>query len=135
MTVLCVDDHPILLEGLAQNVHLVEPDADIYCFSDAKEAMAHAEKYGCDVLFTEIDLYHFSGIQLAKWIRKKFPRANIIFVTVCSEREHAEEVLRLRPSGYLTKPATREHIAWELHDLRYPVGETAERQKKRVCGA
>lgn len=74
MTVLCVDDHPILLEGLAQNVHLVEPDADIYCFSDAKEAMAHAEKYGCDVLFTEIDLYHFSGIQLAKWIRKKFPR-------------------------------------------------------------
>ena len=43
MTVLCVDDNPILLEGLAQNVHLVEPDADIYCFSDAKEAMAHAE--------------------------------------------------------------------------------------------
>ena len=115
MTVLCVDDHPILLEGLAQNVHLVEPDADIYCFSDAKEAMAHAEKYGCDVLFTEI--------------------ANIIFVTVCLEREHAEEVLRLRPSGYLTKPATREQIAWELHDLRYPVGETGERQKKRVCGA
>ena len=123
MTVLCVDDHPILLQGLAQNVRLAEPDADVSCFSNARDAMSYAEEHGCDVLFTEIALYNLGGIHLANWIRKKFPRANIIFVTVCSESEYASEVLRLRPSGYLTKPATREQIAQELHDLRYPVAE------------
>lgn len=132
MTVLCVDDHPVLLRGLEENVHLAVPDADVYCFSNARDAMSHAEQYGCDVLFTEIDLYHCGGIQLADWISKKFPRANIIFVTVCSEKEYAREVLRLRPSGYLTKPATREQIAEELHNLRYPVRDAAP-SLKRAC--
>ena len=127
MTILCVDDHPVLLRGLEQNVHLAVPDADVHCFISARDALSHAEKYGCDVLFTEIDLYNCGGMRLADSIRERFPRANIIFVTVCSEKEYAKEVLRLRPSGYLTKPATQEQIAEELHNLRYPVAERTER--------
>ena len=49
MTVLCVDDHPILLQGLAQSVHLAGPDADVACFSNARDAMSYAEEHGCDV--------------------------------------------------------------------------------------
>lgn len=121
MTVLCVDDHPVLLSGLEQNVRLAAPGADIHGFTNSKDALSYAEGHGCDVLLTEIELYNHGGIRLAEQIKALFPRANIIFVTVCSEKEHAEEVLRLRPSGYLTKPATREQIAEELRDLRYPV--------------
>ena len=57
----------------------------------------------------------------AEEIKKINPKVNIIFVTVCGEREHAREVLRLKPSGYLTKPATQEQIMQELRELRYPV--------------
>ena len=121
MTVLCVDDHPVLLSGLEQNVRLAAPGADIHGFTNSKDALSYAEGHGCDVLLTEIELYNHGGIRLAEQIKALFPRANIIFVTVCSEKEHAEEVLRLRPSGYLTKPATREQIAEELRALRYPV--------------
>ena len=39
----------------------------------------------------------------------------------CGEREHAREVLKLKPSGYLTKPATQEQIMQEIRELRYPV--------------
>ena len=46
---------------------------------------------------------------------------NIIFVTVCSESEHAKAVMRLKPSGYLTKEATSAQIQEELLHLRYPV--------------
>lgn len=49
------------------------------------------------------------------------PRANIIFVTVCSENEHAKAVMRLKPSGYLTKEATNAQIQEELKNLRYPI--------------
>ena len=75
------------------------------------------------MLFCEIELYNHGGIRLAEQIKALFPRANIIFVTVCSEKEHAKEVLRLRPSGYLIKPATREQIAEELRNLRYSVSD------------
>lgn len=123
MTILCVDDHPIMLAGLKNDVHTILPGAQVYGFSKAGDALTFAKEHGCDVLLCEIALYQHGGIQLAEQIKAWFPRVNIIFVTVCSEKEHAEEVLRLRPSGYLTKPATREQIAEELHNLRYPVEE------------
>lgn len=120
MKVLCVDDHPVLLRGLEQNARLAVPDADIFCFTRAKDALSHAEKHGCDVLFTEIDLYHCGGIWLAASIRARFPQASIIFVTVCSEKEYAEEMQRLRPSGYLTKPVTQQQIVDKLRNLCNP---------------
>lgn len=123
MTILCVDNHPILLKGLIQNVQSIVPDALVYGFARAQETMEFAERHGCDVLFCEIELYHNGGIRLAEQIRQRFPQANIIFVTVCSEKEHAREVMRLRPSGYLIKPVTREQIAEELRNLRYPVAQ------------
>lgn len=121
MTILCVDDHPVILKGLVEAVHHARPEADVHGFTGAKDALEYAKNNGCDVLFCEIELYACGGIMLAERIKQQFPRANIVFVTVCSEKEHAREVLRLRPSGYLTKPVTSEQITEELNNLRYPV--------------
>jgi DNA-binding NarL/FixJ family response regulator len=61
------------------------------------------------------------GLFLAEKVKSINPRVNIIFVTVCSENEHAKTVMKLKPSGYLTKEATSTQILEELRDLRYPV--------------
>ena len=127
MVVMCVDDHPVLLYGLKESVHRALPGSAVYDFTKASEAITCAREHGCDVLLCEIELYGQSGMLLAEEIQRLNPRVNIIFVTVCSEKEYAKEVLRLRPSGYLTKPATQEQIAEELHNLRYPVAERTER--------
>ena len=121
MTVLCVDDHPVLLYGLKTSAQRALPDSEIYDFTKAGEALAFAREHGCDVLLCEIEMYSQSGTLLAEEIKKINPKVNIIFVTVCGEREHAREVLKLKPSGYLTKPATQEQIMQELRELRYPV--------------
>ena len=57
--------------------------------------------------------------QLAKHVKNINPKVNIIFLTVCDEREHAREVLRIKPSGYLVKPAKKEQLEFELKNLRY----------------
>lgn len=123
MMILCVDDHPVMLSGLVQNVRLSAPEAEVHGFTGAEEALTFAFAHGCDVLFCEIELYHQSGIWLAEQIRQHFPGANIIFVTVCSEKEYAKDVLRLRSSGYVTKPATKGQIMEELRNLRYDIAE------------
>ena len=124
MQIICVDDHPVLLEGLVKIIRSILPEAKINSFTKAGEALVFAEKKGCDILFCEIALYGNSGMTLAEKIRQIFPRANIIFITVCSEKEFAKEVLKIRPSGYITKPVTRERIVEEIHNLRYPVIES-----------
>lgn len=121
MTILCVDDHPVIVKGLKNSVKRIYPEATILSFTVAKDALSYAQSHGCDVLICEIELYNHGGITLAEQIRSVNPYVNIIFVTVCSEQEHAKEVLKLRPSGYLTKPIIESQLVAELQQLRYPV--------------
>ena len=119
MTIVCVDDHSVMLKGTKRSVEQILPDASIVAFTNAGEALAFVKENGCDVLICEIQLCGTDGLTLAKKVKKLNPKVNIIFLTVCDEREHAKEVLKIRPSGYLVKPANKEQLALELSGLRY----------------
>ena len=119
MTIVCVDDHPIMLSGLLKNVQQLLPDASIGAFGSADEALDFTNENGCDVLICEIELCGTDGLTLAKSIKKLNPKVNVIFLTVCDEKEHAKEVLKIKPSGYLVKPANIEQLESELKNLRY----------------
>lgn len=119
MTIVCVDDHPIMLKGLSVHIHQLLPEATIGAFANAEEAMDFARENGCDVLISEIELAGVDGLALAQGIKNLNSKVNIIFLTVCDEKEHAREVMRIKPSGYLVKPAKREQLEFELNNLRY----------------
>ena len=121
MTIVCVDNTPIMLQSLKENARTAYPYADVQAFLTEAPALEYAEKYGCDVLLCEINPPRLEGLFLAEKMKKLNPRVNIIFVTVCSENEHAKAVMRLKPSGYLTKEATGAQIQEELLNLRYPL--------------
>ena len=119
MTIVCVDDHSVILKGIKQSVEQILPNARIAAFTNADDALGFAQEKGCDVLISEIELCGVDGLTLAKRVKHVNPRVNIIFLTVCDEREHAKEVFRIRPSGYLLKPAKKEQLELELNNLRY----------------
>ena len=119
MTVVCVDDHPVMLKGLLKNVSGLWPNAVVGAFEHAEEALRFAEKNGCDILISEIELCGTDGLTLAKSIKNINSKVNIIFLTVCDEKEHAREVMQIKPSGYLVKPAPKEQLEAELRNLRY----------------
>ena len=121
MNIVCVDNTPIMLQSLKENATLAFPCANVQTFLAAEPALHYAAKNGCDVLLCEINPPRLEGLFLAEKIQRINPRVNIIFVTVCSESEHARAVMRLKPSGYLTKEATNSQILEELRNLRYPV--------------
>ena len=119
MTIVCVDDHPIMLKGLSKSIEEILPGASVSAFGCADEALWFAQENGCDVLISEIELSGDNGLLLAKKIKNINPKVNIIFLTVCDEKEHAKEVFDIRPSGYLVKPAKQEQLELELNNLRY----------------
>ena len=119
MTIVCVDDHPIMLKGLSQSVEQILPEASIGAFENADDALGFVKNNGCDILVCEIELNGVDGLTLAKGVKKLNPKVNIIFLTVCDEKEYAREVLRIKPSGYLVKPAKKEQLELELNNLRY----------------
>ena len=119
MTIVCVDDHPIMLKGISQNIRQILPNASIDAFENADDAIGFVKDNGCDILICEIELSGVDGLTLAKRVKMINPMVNIIFLTVCDEKEHAKEVFKIKPSGYLVKPAKREQLELELNNLRY----------------
>lgn len=120
--IVCVDNAPIMLQSLKESAISAYPHANVQAFLTAESAVCYVQKSGCDVLLCEINPPRLEGLFLAEKIKKINPKVNIIFVTVCSESEHAKAVMRLKPSGYLTKEATNAQILDELQNLRYPIG-------------
>ena len=108
-----------MLKGTKRSVEQILPDASIVAFTNADEALDFVRSNGCDVLISEIELCGVDGLTLAKSVKKLNSKVNIIFLTVCDEKEHAKEVLMIKPSGYLLKPAKREQLETELNNLRY----------------
>jgi YesN/AraC family two-component response regulator len=120
MTIVCVDDHPVMLKGIKRSVESILPNASIVAFTNADDALDFAKKNGCDVLISEIEMCGVDGLTLAKRVKNLNSRVNIIFLTVCDEKEYAKEVFKIKPSGYLLKPAENEQLELELSNLRYP---------------
>ena len=122
MTIVCVDDHPVMLKGLTQNLQRILPEASTHVFYDTDAALNFVRENGCDVLISEIELGDkLNGLNLARNVQKLQPKVNIIFLTVCDAQEYAREVLDIKPSGYLVKPAREEQLEYELKNLRYPM--------------
>ena len=84
----------------------------------SKKFLEQASTLGGDTYETMKALRKLGMPIVLEKMKKRNPRLNIIFVTVCSESEHAKAVMRLKPSGYLTKEATIAQIQEELLNLR-----------------
>ena len=122
LKVVCVDDQNIIRDRTIEYIKEISSQADVFGFENVDEAMSFVQNSGCDILFTEIELYGKpSGIELARNMQKLNPRVNIIFTTVCSPNEYAKEVMEIRPSGYLTKVVEIEDIRKAMNSLLYSV--------------
>ena len=60
-----------------------------------------------------------NGVEVAKKLKEINPKMNIIFVTGFSE--YKGDAMDMKASGYIMKPVTKEEVAAELEDLRFPI--------------
>ncbi len=119
MVFIVAEDEPIILEGEMSVLRKCQPDASIYGFSNAEQAIDHLKSEPADVAFLDIHLPGRSGLELAKEIKAVRPHINIIFVT--AYEDHYKEAMNIHASGYILKPMTEEDVKAELSDLRYPL--------------
>ncbi len=119
MKMIAVDDERLALQLLTDAVRAAVPDAEIFAFGKAGEALAFAQETACDVAFLDIRMRAMTGLELARRLKDAQPNINIIFVT--GYDEYAGEAMHLHASGYIEKPVTEEKVRRELADLRHPV--------------
>lgn len=117
MNVLLVDDEQLALQDLDYAVNLAIPNANRYCFNNANEALDFAYKNKLDIAFLDINMRIIDGITIAKKLKEKWPKINIIFCT--GYDDYMKDAFHLHASGYLMKPITENAIKEEMKNLRY----------------
>jgi DNA-binding NarL/FixJ family response regulator len=102
-TILIVDDHPVVREGLAMQI-ATEPDLAI-CgeAEDMVDALRVLESARPDVAVIDISLKNSSGIDLIRRIKDRYDGVHILVWSMYPENLYAERALRAGAQGYLNK--------------------------------
>ena len=80
MTIVCVDNTPIMLQSLKEDAGKAYPNANVQIFLTEEPALDYVEKYGCDVLLCEINPPRLEGLFLAENVKRINPKVNIILL-------------------------------------------------------
>jgi two-component system response regulator NreC len=117
ISVLLVDDHAILREGLRALLEL-EPDIDVLGEAGTfEEALKRAVELMPDIVLTDIGLPGRSGLSLVTELRKHCPHARVVLLTAHSSEEYLRAGLDVRADGYVLKDSGREELVAALRSV------------------
>ena len=101
--VFCVDDHPLLREGIAA---IINNQSDMLLLGEASTGLEAIQKYRehqPDVTLMDLRLPDMSGIDSLIAIRAEFPDARIIIVTTYEGDVEIQRALGAGARGYMLK--------------------------------
>lgn len=108
--VLLIDDHPVVLEGLARYLALEPSICVIARAATGRDALSAAEDRPPDVCLVDLRLPDLSYGALIAGLRARAPRARIVVLTSFIDLPLATGVLALGVDGYLLKQLHPEAI-------------------------
>jgi DNA-binding NarL/FixJ family response regulator len=137
-TVLVVDDHPIVRQGLALLINR-EPDLAVCGEAEnAHAAMLFLMQNKPDILVVDISLNGPDGLDLLKDIRSRHPDIPVLILSMHDESIYAERALRAGAQGYIMKQEATEKVLMALrrilaHEM-YVSERIANRMLQRYIG-
>src|SRR5215472_293213 len=91
--ILIVDDHPVVREGLVQQLDR-EPDFEVCAQADnASQALEIVDRIKPDLVLADINLPGRSGLELIREIRVIAPKTPVLVLSMHDESVFAERVL------------------------------------------
>ena len=108
--ILCVDDHPIVRQGIAG---LVGTEPDMILIGEAangREAIQQFRLHRPDITLMDLQMGEMGGIDAIITIRNEFPDARIIVLTTYAGDAQALRALKAGARGYLLKNALHEEL-------------------------
>jgi len=102
-TVLLVDDHPIVREGVAAKIGDQEDMEVCASVGTAAEALKAMRSHAPDIAVVDLSLRDGSGLELIKDIKIRHPDVKVLVLSMHSAEIYAERTLRAGAQGYIVK--------------------------------
>jgi DNA-binding NarL/FixJ family response regulator len=109
--ILCVDDHPIVRQGIAGLVGVQTDMALVAEASNGREAIQQFRAHKPDVTLMDLQMPEMGGLDAISAIRGEFPEARIIVLTTYAGDVQALRALKAGARAYLLKNALHKELA------------------------
>ena len=102
-TVLIIDDHPIVCEGLASMLRSHPWLAVVGQAADGQEALRKAQQLQPDLAVVDLNLPRLSGLALIKALRAEVPQVKTLIFSMHSPQQFAQAIAESGIQGYVCK--------------------------------
>jgi DNA-binding NarL/FixJ family response regulator len=117
ITVSIVEDDKLIREALKDMLNEAEGFECIGSFPDCEKAINALLKKKPDVMLMDIELPGMTGIEGVKIIKERYPKIDIIMLTVHEDLSLVFKALSAGACGYLDKSATEEKILDSIKEI------------------
>ena len=110
ITVLLVEDHAIVREGLRS---LLKIQGDIKVIAEAatgRQAVEMAQKHQPDVIVMDIAMPKLNGLDAARQIRQAAPQIKILILSAHNDDAYVESAMAIGVAGYLIKQTSADSL-------------------------
>lgn len=117
ITVLLVDDHTIVREGL---MALLETETEIAVVAEAdngREAVLLAKKLQPDVILMDIAMPQLNGLEATRQIVKAVPTTKVLILSAHADDEYLEQVTLAGAAGYLIKQTSAPMLSKAIKEV------------------
>jgi two-component system, NarL family, response regulator NreC len=115
VTILLVDDHPMIRQGLRNLLSAIAAFQVIGEASDGLEALRQIEQKKPDVLVLDMMMPNLNGLEVLVQIRKLSPRTRTIVFSMQSAQVYVTEALNSGATGYILKDTGPGEIVEAIH--------------------
>lgn len=116
ISVIIVDDHPVVIEGLRSLLQKNESLEIAGCFTTGKETLDFLTGHSADVILLDISLTDMNGADLCLKIKKRYPSTCVLAISNHNERSIITQMLQNGASGYLLKNSSSEELTRSIMD-------------------
>ena len=108
--VLTVDDHPLMMAGIAGEIN-AQPDMRVVAeATDGSEGIARFREHRPDVTLMDIRMPNVNGLDAVSAIMREFPTARIVILTTVGGDVQALRAFKAGAAGYLLKNMLRKDL-------------------------
>ena len=115
--VLIADDQPVVRDGLAMLLGLIDDVEIVATAADGIEAVERARSERPDIVLMDLRMPRLEGAEATRQILASLPDTRVLVLTTYADDEFLFPALQAGARGYLTKDATAEEIEHAIRAL------------------
>jgi two-component system, NarL family, nitrate/nitrite response regulator NarL len=111
ISLLIVDDHPVLRDSLANLLHLHSPRIKVLAQAgNVADALQLAQTHKLDIVLTDLQMLPLNGFELIAQLRQSQPHIRYVVFTALTSAEHLLQAFDAGAEAFVTKDSQAQEL-------------------------